>query len=471
MAAHLKIGIAGAGVLGRLLAWRLSRAGHAVTVFDPATGPQAPATGRIGAAPTPHAAGFTAAGMLSPLAELDNAGPDIARLGWRSLALWRQIAGTLRAQGFSAPLFAQHGSLMLAHGADLGAARRVLARLETAPALAADLPAPQPLERAALAALEPAIAPGLHAWLLPQEGQVMGRDMLHALAAQAQGAWWCWDERAQRVEPGRIVLADGEVARFDLAIDTRGVNLAHPRAACGVTPSRGRPQRPGEAGSAPALEGDMAVRGVRGEVVWLHAPGVRLRRPARLLHPRHRVYIVPRPDDLFVIGASEIESEDRSPVSLRSAVELMAAAHSVIPELAEARIVHMESNLRPALPDNEPRIEHAPGLLRVNGLFRHGWLLAPALAQDALTQCGLVEPAPATGAETGSSFPRGRESMATTASLANDRLDPRLRGDDGVERQQDLDSGHRLDSRMRGDDGIGNAPGVGSGTGTAPTRA
>jgi glycine oxidase len=120
----------------------------------------------------------------------------------------------------------------------------------------------------------------------------------------------------------------------------------------------------------------------------LHAPGLRLLRPLRLLHPRHRVYIVPRPGDLFVVGASEIESEDHSPLSLRSAVELMAAAHSVLPALTEARIVHMESNLRPALPDNEPHTHTAPGLLRINGLFRHGWLLAPALVEDALTALG-----------------------------------------------------------------------------------
>ena len=394
---RIGIGIAGAGVLGRLLAWQLSRAGHAVTVFDPAAGPEAPAVGSL-AASAAHAAGFTAAGMLSPIAELDNAGPQIARLGWRSLALWRGVAEALRAEGCSAPLFAQHGSLMLAHGADLGAARRVLARLEAAPTLAAELPAPRPLDRdrAALAALEPALAPGLHAWLLPDEAQVMPRDMLTALAVHAPNVHWCWGERVERVAPGVLhVVGEGPV-RFDLAIDTRGVNSAHPRAACGVTPSRGRQQRPGEAGSALALDGDMAVRGVRGEVIWLHAPGVQLQRPVRLLHPRHRVYIVPRPGDLFVVGASEIESEDRSPVSLRSAVELMAAAQSVIPELAEARIVHMEANLRPALPDNHPGIQAERGLLRINGLFRHGWLLAPALAQDALEKIGLP-PAPLRG--------------------------------------------------------------------------
>ena len=103
----------------------------------------------------------------------------------------------------------------------------------------------------------------------------------------------------------------------------------------------------------------------------------------RLLHPRHRVYLGPRPGDVIVVGASEVESEDRSPVSLRSAVELMAAAHSVLPALAEARIVHMETNLRPAFADHRPRVDRQPGVLRINGLFRHGWLLAPALAEKA----------------------------------------------------------------------------------------
>ena len=394
-----RIGIAGAGVLGRLLAWQLSRAGHAVTVFDPAAGPEAPATGSLTGG-SAHAAGFTAAGMLSPLAELDNAGPDIARLGWRSLALWREVAEALRADGCSATLFAQHGSLMLAHGADLGAARRVLARLETAPSLAAELPAPQPLDRAALAALEPALAPGLHAWLLPDEAQVMSRDMLAALAVHAPNAHWCWGERVERVEPGVLHVAGEGPVRFDLAIDVRGTGAREMDGSPVIASVRAEPvealhthtpqtlrQAQGERRFLYASE---PVRGVRGEVIWLHAPGVRLQRPVRLLHPRHRVYIVPRPGDLFVVGASEIESEDRSPVSLRSAVELMAAAQSVLPELAEARIVHMEANLRPALPDNEPHTHAEPGLLRINGLFRHGWLLAPALVQDALDLLGLA---------------------------------------------------------------------------------
>jgi len=111
---------------------------------------------------------------------------------------------------------------------------------------------------------------------------------------------------------------------------------------------------------------------------------VNLQRPIRLLHPRHRVYLVPRDEGRIVVGASEIESEDRSPISLRSTVELLAAAHSVIPELAEARIIHSETNLRPALPDNLPLMVAIKGLTRINGLFRHGWLIAPALVEQAI---------------------------------------------------------------------------------------
>lgn len=361
-----RIAIAGAGVLGRLLAWRLARAGHAVTVFDPAGGPAPPMPGLLAPPSVPHAAAFTAAGMLSPLAELENAGPEIATLGWRSLGLWKQWCDELVAGGAQAPLFARHGSLMVAHGSDLGAARRVLARLEQAPQLAGQMTQPQALSRAELAELEPALAPQLHAWLLPGEGQVLPRELMAALCEASVGVRWCWNSRAVGVGAGLIVLADGSRCECELAIDTRGVGA--------------------RSASLPERDARMQVRGVRGEVLWLHAPGLSLQRPVRLLHPRHRVYMVPRPGDLIVVGASEIESEDRSPVSLRSAVELMAAAHSVIPELAEARIVHMESNLRPATPDNNPFVRHEPGLLQINGLFRHGWLLAPALVAEALSR-------------------------------------------------------------------------------------
>ncbi|KQP20038.1 FAD-dependent oxidoreductase [Pseudorhodoferax sp. Leaf267] len=333
-------GIAGAGLLGRLLAWQLARAGHRVAVYDAAPGrePLFDAQGP---------AAFSAAGMLSPLAERDHAAPAVAALGWRSIALWQGIVAALGSPG---PFFAQRGSLLLAHRADGGTAQRVLARLHDA------IATPQPLDAAALQALEPALPAFAHAWLLPGEAQIDPLATLAALHAQARGVQWHWGRPVARVAPGRLQFADGSAADFDTAIDVRGL------------------------GARDALP----LRGVRGETAWLHAPGHGLARPVRLLHARHRVYLVPRPGDLMFVGATEIESEDCSNVSLKSAVELMSAAHSVLPMLAEARILRLDRHLRPALPDHLPRLEHADGLLRINGLFRHGWLMAPALVEDAM---------------------------------------------------------------------------------------
>jgi glycine oxidase len=343
----MKIGIAGAGLLGRLLALELARAGHEVHVFDPA--PHGEARG---------AAGWTAAGMLSPVAELECADEGVFALGLRSLALWPQWLARLQV-----PVeFRREGSLLVAHRGDEGAARRVVELLEQkmgalAPHLRAKdgVASPRRLEAQELRELEPSIRGPAHAWLLPGEGRIHAVQAMHALLAGAAGVRWHWSRSVDEVQAGTLRIAGAE-HRFDHVFDVRGTGA--------------RPQLP--------------VRGVRGEIFWLQASGLELKRPVRLLHPRHRVYLVPREDNLVVVGASEIESEDRSPVSLRSTVELLAAAHSVVPELAEARIVHSEVNLRPALPDNLPLLRSEPGLTRINGLFRHGWLIAPALVEQAL---------------------------------------------------------------------------------------
>jgi len=341
----MRIAVAGAGLLGRLLAFQLARGGHEVHVFDPAA--HAEARG---------AAGWTAAGMLSPVAELECADENVFRLGLRTMALWPQLLAQL-------PLpveCAFDGSLLLAHRGDEGAARRVVDLLVSKVGQVGSGDggvAPHQLSPERLRALEPSVRGPAHAWLLPHEGRIHTVQAMHALAAGAEGVHWHWGTAVDAAQEGSVNLG-GEERRFDWVFDVRGTGA--------------RPQLP--------------VRGVRGEIFWLQTPGLALQRPLRLLHPRYRVYLVPRAPDLVVVGASEIESEDRSPVSVRSTVELLAAAHSVVPELAEARIVHSEANLRPALPDNLPLLSTRDGLTRINGLFRHGWLIAPALVEQALQE-------------------------------------------------------------------------------------
>ena len=351
----MKIGIAGAGLLGRLLAFELARAGHQVDVYDPA--PDALGRG---------AAGWTAAGMLSPVAELESADAAVFAMGLRSLVCWPKLLAGL-GESIKPVEFHQRGSLLVAHRGDEGAARRVVDLLKhKAPAEFA----PQVLAMPELRELEPAIHRCAHAWMLPGEGQIHTVQAMTALyqAATQIGAQWHWGESVQRVSAGVLRTAT-DAYPFDWVFDVRGT---------GARPSAVMQNE--DAGFTPK------VRGVRGEIFWLHATEVVLHRPVRLLHPRHRVYIVPRQGGQIVIGASEIESEDCSPVSLRTTLELLSAAHSILPELAEARIVHSETNLRPALPDNLPRLETSSGITRINGLFRHGWLIAPALVEQAMTE-------------------------------------------------------------------------------------
>ena len=129
------------------------------------------------------------------------------------------------------------------------------------------------------------------------------------------------------------------------------------------------------------------LRGVKGELILIETDEVELSRPVRLIHPRWPLYVIPRADNRFMLGATSIEAEDNG-VSVRSALELLSAAYAVHPAFAEARIVEFGSGLRPAFPDNLPRIAIDNGSHPVNGLYRHGFLLAPALAELTL---GYVE--------------------------------------------------------------------------------
>ena len=133
----------------------------------------------------------------------------------------------------------------------------------------------------------------------------------------------------------------------------------------------------GLAAKAPGL------RGVRGEMVMLHTPEVTLSRPVRLLHPRHPLYIVPRGDGVFMLGATQIESAGPGPVTARALLELLSAAYALHPAFAEAEVIETGADLRPAFADHVPRVMRQGRVLHLNGLFRHGYLMAPALAHQA----------------------------------------------------------------------------------------
>jgi glycine oxidase len=326
------VAIVGGGLLGRLLAWRAALSGFDVELID--------ANDRLGSKATAWVAG----GMVTPQAEAAEAEPELVAMGRRSLSLWPEwLRGLSTHVHYSAS-----GTLLLWQRADGGEAKRFHALLRTRD--------PQSnythLDGQQLATQEPSLDGRFReALYLPGEAHIDNRQLLPALADAL-------DELGVESRWNRPV-EDTERPDAFIVIDCRG---------------RGAKSRWKE------------LRGVRGELVRLHAPGIELRHMIRLLHPRYSIYLISRPGGNLVVGATAIESDDCSPVSVRSALELLSAAYSVLPELGEARIVELNSDCRPALPDNRPAIRYSPAkrLIEVNGLYRHGFLLSPAVVEETL---------------------------------------------------------------------------------------
>lgn len=334
------VGIAGAGLVGRVLALNLIQRGIHVTLYE-----------KDSANTQPNAAGYTAAGMLAPFAELELMDAQLFQLGVRSIELWPGLVDWMAQQGYAVD-FQQRGSLILAHHNDRADLQHFMRQLTH------KLPdgyQVEQLNNARISELEPELGHHHQAWWLPIEGQVDSTQFFAQSERLLKNQWlvdWRENQTVERLENHQI---DGQT--FDWVFDCRGLG---------------------------AKADIKDLRGVRGEVFWLDAPDVKITRPVRLMHPRYRIYIVPRADGRYVIGASEIESEDRSPMSVRSSLELLSAVYSVHPGFAEARIVNQLTNCRPALGDNLPRIEQLDGLTRINGLYRHGYLFSPAIIEKAL---------------------------------------------------------------------------------------
>lgn len=124
------------------------------------------------------------------------------------------------------------------------------------------------------------------------------------------------------------------------------------------------------------------LRPVRGEMLEVLAPDINLSRTVRLLHPRFACYIVPRGEGRYMIGATMVESASEGPITVRAVVELLSAAYTVHPAFAEAQLIMTDSGLRPAFPDNIPAVRCEGDRIYINGMYRHGFLMAPALAGE-----------------------------------------------------------------------------------------
>ena len=279
---------------------------------------------RLGA----EATSWLAGGMLAPWCERESADAAVVEDGRHALAWWpRHFPGTTQA-----------GTLVVAPPRDAAELQR-FARRTTAFTM---------LDPEGVAALEPDLAGRFRQGLFfADEAHLDPRAALPHLAASLE-------ERGATLRFG--VAADERDIVADVVVDTRGL--------------AGRDRL-------------SDLRGVRGEMVMVRTSDVTLSRPVRFLHPRVPLYIVPRGDGRFMVGATMIESDASGPMTVRSAIELLNAAYALHPAFAEAAILEFGAGVRPAYPDNLPRMVRDGRVLRLNGMHRHGFLLSPSLALQA----------------------------------------------------------------------------------------
>jgi glycine oxidase len=272
---------------------------------------------------------FFAGGMIAPWCEAESTEPIVATLGAEALDFWTRVV----------PVAERRGSIVVAPARDR--AELVQFSRRTSHFVT--------LDRDGLAALEPDLAENFAGGLyFEEEAHLAPREATLHLAGLLAA------------EPNVSILYGIDAATLpdhcDWTLDCRGY------------------------AAKPELSG---LRGVKGEMMILRSADVRLSRPVRMLHPRHPVYIVPRPDGTFMVGATMIENEERARVTAQSLVELVNSAFAVHPAFAQAEVVETGSDVRPSFADNLPRIAREGRRLYLNGLYRHGFLLSPALASRA----------------------------------------------------------------------------------------
>ena len=272
-------------------------------------------------------ASWLAGGMLAPFCEGESAPQSVVDLGQGAIDWWSaRVPGVTR-----------EGTLVVAPARDTSEIDRFAAR--TTSHLRVD--------EKRIAELEPDLAGRFRKGLFfADEGHLDPRVALSALTERL------------RAKGGEIRFGvDGEaLGDTDVVVDCRGWA---------------------------AREALPLLRGVRGEMMRIRTAEVTLRRAVRLLHPRIPLYVVPRGQGEFMIGATMIESAEKGAVSVRSAIELLSAAYALHPAFGEAEILEMKAGVRPAFPDNEPRVEARGGRIFVNGMYRHGFLLSPFCAEKA----------------------------------------------------------------------------------------
>jgi len=274
------------------------------------------------------ACSWFAGGMLAPWCEQESADKSVVTMGVSSIDWWGKHVSNMK----------RNGSLVLSMQRDKRDIERY-ARLTDSHRW---------LEASELESLEPDLANRFERGLFyPEEAHLDSRQSLQQLLDYLS-------VRGANIHFGQCVHAGD--CKSDYVIDCRGFA---------------------------ARSKLTQLRGVKGEMLLLKSNDITLSRAIRLVHPRYPLYVVPRDNGLFMLGATMIENDERERISARSMLELLSVAYALHPAFGEAEVIEIGVDVRPAFSNNLPQLRRNKNILYINGLYRHGFLLGPAIARTA----------------------------------------------------------------------------------------
>ncbi len=334
----MRIGIIGAGIIGRLLAIEFFKRKNKVTIFE------------MDNIFSSGSCTSTATGMLAPWSESYESSELVFKLGISSLKLWPKILETLNAKH----LFVQQGTAHLSLYREKHKLENFFALLKKRDIEFDAIEINNNNRKEFIGEFSPEYSFGYYfpkeATLNPKEFILKSNDFF-----EKYNILFKFNNKIICYEKNKIKTAQSNIY-FDLVINTMGMGAKNV-----------------------FNNGKEILRGVRGSLVLVHAPLVNIHSVIRLTHLRYPIYIVPRGDNNYIIGATSHETECLKPITVESLLELLSVASHFDKGFLEANLLEQRVNLRPTFTNGSPSFYCINGVYYINGLYRNGITISPAL--------------------------------------------------------------------------------------------
>ncbi len=334
----MKIGIIGAGILGRLLAIEFSKYHYQITLFE-----KDDKNSSLSSC-------ATAAGMLNPWSEINESTALVFELGVLSLTRWQEIT-----QKISAPEILSHcGSAHVSSYGDKAKIDHLLKNLIKKQEGLYCIPLDNSLKKQLFNKINSDFPYGFY---LPDEKCIDPRLFItksNDYFATKNNIHFCYETNILKFS-NNTISSENNTENFDLVLNTTGYQ-----------------------GKSDLKD---TLRGVRGSLILVEAPQVNLHSIVRLGHLRYPIYIVPRGEHKYIIGATTHETECTKPITVEANLELLSTACQFDPGFLEAHILDQRVNLRPSFANSEPKIQLLNNVYFLDGLYRHGITISPIISQ------------------------------------------------------------------------------------------